>query len=114
MKIERINKGSWGKVRAFFDIRTQDGFIVKGFSIVEGINGLFVSFPSKKGQDDEYYNTVIADRDLRDELTQLAMKEYGGDIMTPAPAYSNSVETAPMQANRTEISAPYSDDDIPF
>ena len=22
MKIERMNKGSWGKVRAFFDIRT--------------------------------------------------------------------------------------------
>ena len=24
MKIERINKGSWGKIRAFFDIKTED------------------------------------------------------------------------------------------
>ncbi len=114
MKIERINKGSWGKVRAFFDIKTQDGFVVKGFRIVEGINGLFVSFPSQKGQDDEYYDTVFADRDLRNELTQLALKEYGGDIMTPAPAYSAPADTAPMQANRAETSTPYSDDDIPF
>ena len=34
MKIERINKGSWGKIRAFFDIRTEEGFIVKGFKII--------------------------------------------------------------------------------
>ena len=34
MKIERINKGSWGKIRAFFDIRTEEGFVVKGFKII--------------------------------------------------------------------------------
>ena len=38
MKIERINKGSWGKVRAFFDVTTSDGFTIKGFKIIEGIN----------------------------------------------------------------------------
>ena len=46
MKIERMNKGSWGKVRAFFDLATQEGFTIKGFKIIEGINGLFVSMPS--------------------------------------------------------------------
>ena len=115
MKIERINKGSWGKVRAFFDIKTQEGFIVKGFRIVEGINGLFVSFPSQKGQDDEYYDTVYADRELRDELTQLALKEFGGDIMSPAPA---SHSQAQKMAEEKDIVTPqpYADaeDDIPF
>ena len=28
MKIERINKGSWGKIRAFFDIQTAEGFTI--------------------------------------------------------------------------------------
>ena len=37
-----MNKGNWGKLRAFFDLKTSDGFIIKGFKIVEGINGLFV------------------------------------------------------------------------
>ena len=51
MKIERMNKGSWGKVRAFFDLTTQDGFTIKGFKLIEGINGLFVSMPSQKNKD---------------------------------------------------------------
>ena len=112
MKIERINKGSWGKVRAFFDIKTKDGFVVKGFRIVEGINGLFVSFPSQKGQDDEYYDTVYADRELRDELTQIALKEFGGDIMSPTPeSPKETVEEGDMAPPQ-----PYADaeDDIPF
>ena len=33
MKIERMNKGEWGKVRAFFDLATQEGFIIKGFKL---------------------------------------------------------------------------------
>ena len=44
MKIERMNKGSWGKVRAFFDLTTSEGFTMKGFKIIEGINGLFVLY----------------------------------------------------------------------
>ena len=115
MKIERINKGSWGKIRAFFDIRTEEGFIVKGFKIIEGINGLFVGFPSQKGQDEEYYDTVYADRELRDELTQLALKEFGGDIMSPTPeSHSQPKET--VEESDMAPPQPYADaeDDIPF
>jgi len=54
MKISRMNKGEWGKVRAFFDLTTSDGFTIKGFKLVEGISGLFVGFPSAKGTDGEY------------------------------------------------------------
>ena len=36
MKIERMNKGSWGKLRAFFDLKTSDGFVIKGFKIETG------------------------------------------------------------------------------
>ena len=35
MFIERMNKGSWGKIRAFFDLNTE-GFTIKGFKLVEG------------------------------------------------------------------------------
>ena len=40
MKIERMNKGTWGKLRAFFDVQTDEGFTIKGFKIVEGIKRL--------------------------------------------------------------------------
>lgn len=109
MTIERINKGNWGKIRAFFDLKTEDGFIIKGFKLIEGINGMFVGFPSQKNKDNEYFDTVIADRDVKEKLTQLAIKEYGQDIM------SDTLESGYTQAPQAvESSDSFSDDDIPF
>ena len=76
MKIGRMNKGSWGKIKAFFDLQTEDGFTIKGFKMVEGTNGMFVGFPSQKNKDDEYHDTVWADKDVKDQVTELAKKEY--------------------------------------
>ena len=79
MTIENMKKGEWGKIKAFFDIKTDDGFTMKGFKLVEGANGLFAGFPSQKGNDDEYYDTIWADRDLKDMATSLAVKAYKGE-----------------------------------
>tara|TARA_R100000664_G_scaffold33942_1_gene52906 strand:+ start:106 stop:399 length:294 start_codon:yes stop_codon:yes gene_type:complete len=76
MKVYRINKGSWGKVRAFFDLQTKDGFIIKGLRMVEGINGKFVAMPSQKSQDGEFYDTVLADKELKDKILILALEAY--------------------------------------
>ena len=74
-----MNKGDWGKIKAFFDIKTEEGLNLKGFKLVEGVNGLFVGFPSQKGNDDEYHDTVWADRDVKDQVNQLAIKTYNDD-----------------------------------
>ena len=121
-----MNKVSWGKVRAFFDLRTEEGFTLKGFSLVEGINGLFVGFPSKKDNDDEWRDTVWADRELKEKVTQIAVKAYGQEIMTTpqvqqpitseqAIETSNKMATPPMP-EKEDLStvAPFSDEDIPF
>ena len=76
MKIERMNKGSWGKIKAFFDLQTEDGFTIKGFKLVEGANGLFVGFPSQKGNDDEYHDTVWVEKEVREQVIELAKREY--------------------------------------
>ena len=129
MKIERMNKGSWGKVRAFFDIRTEEGLVVKGFKIMEGINGMFVSMPSQKGKnqqgDDEWFDTVWAEKELRDQLNQLALNEYGSQYdqtlsNDQPPAVSSSSQpaeetTGSVASENAEVnSQPFSDDDIPF
>ena len=112
-----MNKGSWGKVRAFFDLITEEGFIIKGFRLVEGINGLFVSMPSQKGQDGEYYDTVLADRILRDKISQIAIQEYGQEIMAP-PMGTDDDYPPPQPPASVETNGPaptaFSDDDIPF
>ena len=82
LKIERMNKGSWGKVRAFFDIMTDEGFTIKGFKIIEGINGLFVGVPSQKGKDDEYFDTVFIAPELREDQKGMDVnKQTGGNYI---------------------------------
>ena len=76
MKISRMNKGDWGKVKAFFDLETQDGFTIKGFKLVEGANGMFAGFQSQKNKDDEYNDTVFADKTLKQKVNQLALEHY--------------------------------------
>jgi len=77
MKIARMNKyDADSKTKAFFDMETEEGIVVKGFSLVEGSNGLFVSVPSHKGKDDKYYENVIMSKEQKKELNDLALAMY--------------------------------------
>lgn len=79
MKIVRMNllsnNGS-GKTSAFFDIQTSDGIIIKGFRVINGAKGMFISSPDGKGKDGKYYETVILPREMKDELEKMAIDEY--------------------------------------
>ena len=110
-----MNKGNWGKIRAFFDLQTEDGFTLKGFKLVEGINGLFVGFPSQKGNDEEYHDTVWADRDIKEQVNQLAIKTYGQEVMSPKPGMENN-DFPPPQPEMADasVATPFSDEDVPF
>ena len=77
MQISRMKRGDWGKIKAFFDLETEEGFTIKGFKLVEGHDGLFVGFPSQQ-KDDEYYDTVWAEKELKKQVEALAYKEYEG------------------------------------
>ena len=117
-----MNKGEWGKLRASFDLKTSEGFIIKGFKLVEGISGLFVGMPSTQGKDGEYYDTIFADKDLRDQLQQVALRAYGQDSVAPSTNSSttteqNDVELVPEPQESPEAPSKnesFSDDDIPF
>ena len=75
MQIDRMNVGEWGKIKAFFDIKTSEGFVLKGFKLIEGINGLFVGFPSQKDNEGEYRDTIWAEKEVREHITKLAINE---------------------------------------
>ena len=124
-----MNKGSWGKVRAFFDLMTDEGFTIKGFKIIEGINGLFVGVPSQKGKDDEYFDTVFIAPELREELNHLALQTYGMDDSSKdnfdfpkkeeVSATQETQERVSDEPEKPELKdeeekVTYSDDDIPF
>ncbi|GBD89210.1 putative septation protein SpoVG [bacterium BMS3Abin03] len=77
MKISRMNpfEGS-SKAVAFFDVETEEGFNMKGFTLVEGENGLFISPPREKGKDDKYYDRIYVPKQLKEQLTQMALSMY--------------------------------------
>jgi DNA-binding cell septation regulator SpoVG len=78
MKIDRMNKVSINNLLAFFDIKTSDGFILKGFTLVKSKNdgGMFVGFPSKQDKEGEWKDTIWCDKQLRQEVNKLAHDEY--------------------------------------
>jgi stage V sporulation protein G len=77
MKISRMNliKGE-SKTAAFFDVLTKEGLIIKGFRLVNGAEGLFLSVPDEKGKDGKYYDRVIVPKEIKDELERAAIEEY--------------------------------------
>ena len=125
MKIDRMNKGEWGKLRAFFDLRTNEGIVIKGFKLVEGVNGLFVGMPSQKGKDEEFFDTVFMERDVRDKLNDLAMDEYNNPSSAPEPTSSETASTPnvssdePAKIDEMTTAAdegvqPFDETDVPF
>lgn len=79
MTIENLRKwDGGGKVKAYFSVKTSENILIKNFKIVDGSNGLFVSNPSSKNKDGKWWDDVTLPDQLKDELTSLAISEYGG------------------------------------
>ena len=77
MTIERMKKGNWGNILAFFDLRTEDGFLITGMKIVNGVNGKFIGFPSKKNEQEGKYSEIVrAEKETREKVEKLALEHY--------------------------------------
>ncbi|NTV84023.1 MAG: hypothetical protein HGA23_06970 [Bacteroidales bacterium] len=77
MDIVGIRQVSIGKIRASVDIQTSEGFIVKGFKVVDGDNGLFVAMPSERTRTGKYLDLVrIDDPSLKEMLETLVLDVY--------------------------------------
>ncbi len=69
--------------------------------------------PSVQNKEGEYYDSVFADKDLRDELEKIAIREYGQESVASSSSTSpNSTE----ESNKSEDvkNKEYDEDDIPF
>lgn len=77
MKITRMHKMSTHtKLKAFFDIETSEGIVIKGFTLIQGEKSLFVGCPNTKGKDGKYYDDVLFPKNLKDDLNSMANSEY--------------------------------------
>ena len=77
------------KTKAFIDLELDDTLVIKGLKLVEGNDGLFLSFTSKKGKDGNYYNSVYSlDKEWSNLLQDACIKKYKECNKTSQPATS--------------------------
>lgn len=73
--VKRLHRFSGeGSLKAIADVAIGGEFLVKGFCVVEGKNGLFVSEPKRPGNDGKWYGMACP-------LTDEAKKEVERVIM---------------------------------
>lgn len=65
------------KTKAFIELCLDETLIIKGMTLVEGSKGLFLSFPSTKGKDGKYYNSIYSmDKEFTGMLEEACIKKY--------------------------------------
>ena len=77
IQVSRLHKfDGESKLRAFADISFA-GIVIKGFSVVDGSKGLFVSMPRHQGKDGKWYNTVWpSTKELKQQLSEAVLTAY--------------------------------------
>lgn len=69
------------KTKAFIELVLDNTLVIKGMTLVNGSKGLFLSFPSSKGKDGNYYNSIYSiDKDFTDKLEEACIKKYNAAI----------------------------------
>ena len=65
------------RTKAFIDLTLDETLVVKGLTLVEWGNKLFLSFPSKKGSDNNFHDTTyILDKEYKKLLEDACIKKY--------------------------------------
>ncbi|MCX5668958.1 MAG: SpoVG family protein [Candidatus Omnitrophica bacterium] len=79
ISVSRIYKlDTDSKLKAFADV-TFSGVVIKGFSVVDGSKGLFVSMPRHQGKDGKWRDTVTpTSKELKQQLAEVVLEAYKG------------------------------------
>jgi stage V sporulation protein G len=76
MEIVSFRKVSIGKIRATVDIKTSEGFVIRGFKVVEGDNGLFIGMPSERTRSGKYMDLVKVNDPILREMVEALVLDY--------------------------------------
>ena len=65
-----------GKLKAFADVKIGDCLVVKGFCVMQGKNGIFVSMPRKASKDGRWFDILEPEDSLKRELEDKVLESY--------------------------------------
>lgn len=88
VKEPKVNKdGNLSKVKALATLLLNENFAINKIKIIEGVNGLFVSFPQIKNSKNEYEDVAHpTTSDFRKETDAAILEEYAKVLSASAPA----------------------------
>lgn len=66
-----------GALKAFADIKIGERLVIKGFTVMQGKRGVFVSMPRKAGKDGKWYDMITPlDEALKNEIEDKVLEAY--------------------------------------
>lgn len=104
------SKMTGSKLKAFVDITLDEQVVLKGFKVIDGINGLFCAPPSEQAKDGKYYDRIMfVDGNKRGSVGDQFRQYMQTEVLK---AYAE-LRASTQSFNQTE-SAPALDDGVPF
>ena len=65
-----------GSLRAFADVRVCEGLIVKGFCVMQGKSGIFVSMPRKASKDGRWFDILEPSEMFKRQMEDKVLESY--------------------------------------
>jgi stage V sporulation protein G len=66
------------KLKAVADLKIAESVLVKGFSVMDGRNGIFVSMPRKSGMDGKWYDILLPlNDDFKRQVEEKVLEAFG-------------------------------------
>ena len=65
-----------GNLKAFADVKLGGRLVIKGFSVMQGKGGVFVSMPKKAGKDGRWFDILTPNDDLKREFQDKVLEAY--------------------------------------
>lgn len=76
LSVESMTRSKHKSTEAFVDLNF-NGLVIKGYKVVNGQDGLFVSEPSVPGKDKKWYKTVYTENtDLKKEIDKVILEKF--------------------------------------
>ncbi len=66
-----------GNLKAFADVKLDGKLVIKGFSVMQGKRGVFVSMPKKAGKDGRWFDILTPlSEELKQEFQDKVLEAY--------------------------------------
>ncbi|MBA7607747.1 MAG: septation regulator SpoVG [Candidatus Cloacimonadota bacterium] len=100
----RITLRDEPKLKAFANITLDDCFVIRGLKIIEGVNGFFISMPSRKGKDGTYRDIAHPiNNETRERIETVILEEYKKELSKQGVATDNVKITKREEGEGEEI-----------